>query len=80
MYLYSHLCKSMFILGIMCMDQVQQQYYYKGLIRVMTQHGSQAIRIHVYPARYYKSKPTHLLKGLVQLLLSSSDQFGFMLV
>ena len=44
------------------------QYYYNGLIRIVTPPGSQAIMIHIYPVKCYKSKCAHLL--------SSSVQFG----
>ena len=39
----------------MFVDQVQPHYYY-SLIRIVTLHGSQAIRIHTYPVKGYKKQ------------------------
>ena len=57
----------------MLADQVQLHYYYNSL----TPHGSQDIRIHVYPAKGYKSKHAHLLSVLRFL---DSDGFLFSLI
>ena len=57
-YLYSHLCKVKSFLCIMWANLAQPLCYYNSLIRIITLHGAQAIRIHVYHARYYKSKHT----------------------
>ena len=54
-YLYSHLYKVKFILHIMLVNQAQLHYYYNILIKNATPHGSQAIRIYVYPKKGYKT-------------------------
>ena len=60
----------MLMLHIMWTDHMQQQHYYKGYINTMSQHGSQAIRIHAYPVRYYKRKCTsvHNIVGWLELV------------
>ena len=63
--LCSHLCKVKFTLHIMFADQVQLHYYYNCLIRIVMLCWSQAIKIHMYPMKGYKSKYTHLFRVLL---------------
>ena len=59
----------------MLANQVQPHYYYYD--NGLTPRGSQAIRIHVYPAKSYKSKHACLLNILVLLAVTLVLVFSF---